>query len=61
MKVIGLTGGIGSGKTTIAKEFEKLNIPVFIADNVSKILLATDTDVIKVVTALLGDESYYID
>lgn len=61
MKVIGLTGGIGSGKTTIAKEFEKLNIPVFIADNVSKILLATDTDVIKAVTALLGDESYFID
>lgn len=61
MKVIGLTGGIGSGKTTVAKEFEKLNIPVFIADNVSKTLLATDNDVINAVTALLGDESYFID
>lgn len=31
-KIIGLTGGIGSGKTTVAKQFETLGIPVYIAD-----------------------------
>ncbi|WP_298952864.1 dephospho-CoA kinase [uncultured Nonlabens sp.] len=61
MKIIGLTGGIGSGKTTVAKEFEKLNIPLFIADNVSKMLLATDETVIDAVTTMLGERSYYTD
>ena len=32
MKIIGLTGGIGSGKTTVSRYFEGLNIPVFYAD-----------------------------
>ncbi|MEO9954431.1 dephospho-CoA kinase [Nonlabens sp.] len=61
MKIIGLTGGIGSGKTTVAKEFEKLNLPLFIADNASKMLLATDETVISAVKDLLGDESYTVD
>jgi dephospho-CoA kinase len=33
---IGLTGGIGSGKTTVAKIFELLNVPVYYADEASK-------------------------
>ena len=61
MKIIGLTGGIGSGKTTVAYEFEKLNIPIFIADNVSKKLLATDESVINAVTSLLGEDSFFTD
>lgn len=35
-KIIGLTGGIGSGKTTVAKQFETLGIPVYIADTEAK-------------------------
>lgn len=40
-KIIGLTGGIGSGKTTIANYMKSLGIPVFIADEESKKLLMT--------------------
>ncbi len=35
-KIIGITGGIGSGKTTIARHFESLGIPVYIADDEAK-------------------------
>jgi dephospho-CoA kinase len=35
-KVIGLTGGIGSGKTTIANYFATMGVPVYIADNAAK-------------------------
>ncbi|RYD74359.1 MAG: dephospho-CoA kinase [Sphingobacteriales bacterium] len=38
-KVIGLTGGIGSGKTTIAKYFEAKGVPLYIADEESKKIL----------------------
>lgn len=38
MKIAGLTGGIGSGKSTVAAEFEKLGIPVFYADAEAKAL-----------------------
>ena len=40
-KIIGLTGGIGSGKTTIAKHIEQLGIPVYIADIEAKKILET--------------------
>ena len=36
MKIVGLTGGIGSGKTTVSKIFETLHIPVFYADDEAK-------------------------
>ncbi|MSP84240.1 MAG: dephospho-CoA kinase [Flavobacteriaceae bacterium] len=38
-KIIGLTGGIGSGKTTIAKHIKSLGIPVYIADDAAKKIL----------------------
>ncbi|MEP2404060.1 MAG: dephospho-CoA kinase, partial [Nonlabens ulvanivorans] len=58
MIVIGLTGGIGSGKTTVAKEFEKLNVPIYIADERSKYILSNDAEVIEKVKSLLGEKAY---
>jgi len=43
MLKIGLTGGIGSGKTTIAKIFEKLGTPIYYADIEAKKILITDS------------------
>jgi dephospho-CoA kinase len=43
-KIIGLTGGIGSGKTTIAKHIKSMGIPVYIADDeAKKILMLPET------------------
>ena len=39
---VGLTGGIGSGKSTVAKIFERLSIPVFYADEQAKEILNTN-------------------
>jgi dephospho-CoA kinase len=54
--IIGLTGGIGSGKTTVAKIFEHLQIPVFVADEVSKSLLDSDAHLQASLKELLGPE-----
>ncbi|HSI69953.1 MAG TPA: dephospho-CoA kinase [Gillisia sp.] len=58
MKVIGLTGGIGSGKTTVAGFFKELGIPVYIADDAGKKLLETSEAVRSAVISLLGPSAY---
>ena len=58
MMVIGLTGGIGSGKSTIAKEFATLGISVFNSDEQAKVLIATDAQVKKRIIAAFGEEAY---
>lgn len=50
-KIIGLTGGIGSGKTTIATMFEKHGFPVYIADNQAKNIMAQHETITKLVSA----------
>jgi len=55
---IGLTGGIGSGKTTVAKIFELLNVPVYYADEASKNLYHTDKDLIQRMKEHFGDSIY---
>lgn len=50
-KIIGLTGGIGSGKSTIAKYFESKGIPVYIADIEAKKILDSNLVIGKVVDA----------
>ena len=58
MKVIGLTGGIGSGKTTVAGFFQELGVPVYIADDAGKRLMASSAEVRNRIIDLLGPESY---
>jgi dephospho-CoA kinase len=57
MKIVGLTGGMGSGKSTIAKLFQALGIPVYIADVEAKKILATSVVVKRKVIDLLGEQA----
>ena len=56
MQKIGVTGGIGSGKSTVCHLFKCLEIPVFNADEAGRRALAEDADVIKRVATLFGEE-----
>ena len=58
MIVVGLTGGIGSGKSTIAKAFAALGIAVFNSDEQAKALIATDAQVKERIIAAFGEEAY---
>jgi dephospho-CoA kinase len=58
MTVVGLTGGIGSGKTTVAKAFEALQIPVYIADIEAKQLMQSSTEIREQLLELLGEAAY---
>ena len=55
---VGLTGGIGSGKTTVAKIFELLNVPVYYADDASKRLYHSDRDLIASIKKNFGEDVY---
>lgn len=56
--LVGLTGGIGSGKTTVAKLFEDLGIPIYIADVEAKALMNRSKVIKRKLIALFGDEAY---
>lgn len=58
MLKIGLTGGIGSGKTTVAQIFERLHIPVFYADDESKSILNTNLQLQHKLKAEFGEAVY---
>lgn len=58
MKIVGLTGGIGSGKTTVAKLFESLNIPIYVADVEAKLLMNTSKSIKDKLLVLFGEEAY---
>jgi len=55
---IGLTGGIGSGKSTVAKIFETLGIPVYYADEASKRLLNEDEALKQMIRQHFGEAVY---
>lgn len=56
---IGITGGIGSGKSTVCKIFEVLGTPVYYADDRAKFLMVKDVELVKAIKALLGEEAYF--
>jgi dephospho-CoA kinase len=58
MLKVGITGGIGSGKTTISRVFELLGIPVFYADVVAKQIMITDPILMEGIRGQFGTESY---
>lgn len=55
---IGITGGIGSGKTTICKLFETSGIPVYYADAAAKHLMVHNPDLVSQIKAHFGTEAY---
>jgi dephospho-CoA kinase len=58
MLKIGLTGGIGSGKTTVAEVFEVLGIPVYYADDAAKKLMNTNKELQQQIITHFGKETY---
>ncbi len=58
MIIVGLTGGIGSGKTTVGIYFKELGIPVYIADKEAKALMIRSKVIKRKLIALFGEEAY---
>ena len=56
-KIIGLTGGIGSGKTTIANYFAEKGIPVYIADDEAK-KITESPEILQSIRTVFGDEVF---
>lgn len=58
VKKVGITGGIGSGKSTVSKLFEFLGIPVYYADDEAKKLMVEDQNLIQELKDTFGKETY---
>ncbi len=57
-KIVGLTGGMGSGKTTVARIFEELGVPVYFADDQAKKLMQTDDELKENIIREFGNNVY---
>ena len=57
-KIIGITGGIGSGKSTVSKFIEEAGFPVYYSDVRAKTIVNDDIELQKNIKALLGENSY---
>lgn len=57
-KIIGITGGIGSGKSTVSKFIEEAGFPVYYSDVRAKTIVNDDVELQKNIKALLGENSY---
>lgn len=60
MLKVGVTGGIGAGKSVVCRVFQTLGIPVFNADDIAKRLMETDAALVTSICALFGN-GIYID
>ncbi len=58
---IGITGGIGSGKSTIARIFQLLGIPVYDADSHAKVVMVQNGNLKKAIIANFGENAYLAD
>ncbi|WP_111682982.1 dephospho-CoA kinase [Winogradskyella tangerina] len=58
MIIVGLTGGIGSGKTTIGKYFESYGIPIYIADKEAKALMNRSKVIKRKLIQIFGESAY---
>ena len=58
MLKVGITGGIGSGKTTICKIFEQLGVPIYYADDRAKWLMINDKALMSEISNLFGGKAY---
>ena len=61
MLKVGITGGIGSGKTTVSKVFEVLGVKVFYADDEAKKVMTTDSILIDALIKEFGPQAYFAD
>ena len=55
---LGITGGIGSGKTSVCRVFEVLQIPVFSADRVAQQIMESDKEIINGINSIAGKDLY---
>lgn len=55
---LGVTGGIGSGKTSVCRVFEVMNIPVFSADRVANEIMETDNSIVNGINTIAGRNLY---
>lgn len=58
MLKVGVTGGIGSGKSVVCQVFHALGIPVFNADDAARYLMENDSTLVQRIQWLLGDDVY---
>ena len=56
--LVGVTGGIGSGKSTVCKIFETIGVPVYYADDRGKLLMVEDKVLVDQIVTEFGQESY---
>ncbi len=61
MQKVGITGGIGSGKSTVCRIFESLGIPIYDADKRAKLLMTQDKNLITNIKLLFGEAAYLKD
>ena len=58
MLKVGLTGGIGSGKTTVSKVFADKNFKIFNSDDIAKNIIKTDIEIKKSIISFFGSKSF---